>query len=496
LRYNGRVNLTRKQFLTGAAATPFAMATNSVSAADATGLSAEVAAFVATTKYENLPSELIELSKKHILDALGLAVAGEKAESGPIVRRYLAEMAGHGASTVLGTTLAVKPRFAAFANGVAIHADDYDDTQLAVAKDRVYGLLTHPSVTALSAALAVGEPKHISGRELLLAYHLGVDVECKIAEASNPRAYETGFHSTGLFGVFGAAMSAGKLSGLDAKGLRISLGIAAAQASGIRENFGTMSKPFQAGHAAEGGVVAAELAALGWTAAENALEGPVGIFAAAAGGYDAGAIHGKLGNPWSFLSPGVSIKPHPSGSLSHPAMDEMDRLIKANHLTPAVVESIRIGTNKPTLTALIHHRPVTGLEAKFSLEYCLAVLLLDGKAGLAQFTDAAVNRPEAQALLRKVEAYNDPAADAAGADKMHSIITIKLKSGRVIEGSADFAKGSPQFPMSFDEVCEKFRDCIGYGGLSAQAGEAVIARVRKLESLDDISRLTVLLKRS
>jgi 2-methylcitrate dehydratase PrpD len=160
------------------------------------------------------------------------------------------------------------------------------------------------------------------------------------------------------------------------------------------------------------------------------------------------------------------------------------------------VESIRIGTNKPTLTALIHHRPVTGLEAKFSLEYCLAVLLLDGKAGLAQFTDAAVNRPQAQALLRKVEAYNDPAADAAGADKMHSTITIKLKGGRVIEGSADFAKGSPQFPMSFDEVCEKFRDCIGYGGLSAQAGEAVIAQVRKLESLDDISRLTALLKRS
>lgn len=489
------MKLNRKQFLLGAAATPLAMATiRPSSAADTQGLSAGVADFVETTQFTALPAEMIELSKKHILDALGLAVAGEKAESGPLVRRYLAELGSHGPATVLGTSLSVQPRFAAFANGVAIHADDYDDTQLAVAKNRVYGLLTHPSVTALSATLAVGEPKRISGRDLLLAYHLGVEVECKIAEASNPRAYETGFHSTGLFGVFGAAMSAGKLSGLDAKGLRVSLGIAAAQASGIRENFGTMSKPFQAGHAAEGGVVAAQLASLGWTAAQNALEGPVGIFAAAAGGYDAGAIHGKLGNPWTFLSPGISIKPHPSGSLSHPAMDEMERLIKANHLTASQVDSVRVGTNKPTLTALIHHRPKTGLEAKFSLEYCLAVLLLDGRAGLAQFTDAAVNRPEAQALLRKVEAYNDPAADAAGADKMHSIITIKLKSGRVIEGAADFAKGSPQFPMSFDEVCEKFRDCIRYGGLAVQAGEAVIAQVRKLETLDDIARLTGLLR--
>jgi 2-methylcitrate dehydratase PrpD len=315
-----------------------------------------------------------------------------------------------------------------------------------------------------------------------------------LAEASNPRAYQTGFHSTGLFGVFGAAVAAAKIRGLDAKKIRIALGVAGAQASGVRENFGTMTKPFQAGHAAEGGIIAADLAALGWTAAENIFEGPVGFFAAAAGGYDANAIAGRLGKPWTFLSPGISIKPHPSGSLSHPAMDAMARLIRANALKPDQVASVRVGVNKPTMTALFHHRPKTGLEAKFSMEYCMAVLLVDGKAGLGQFTDAAVNRPNVQAMLRKIDFYNNPRADAAGADKMRSFIEIKRTDGKVIIGMADYASGSPQFPMSFDDVADKFRDCAQYGGLSEANAKAVIAQVHNIEHLDDIRELTRLLK--
>jgi 2-methylcitrate dehydratase PrpD len=460
--------------------------------AAAQGVTEEAARFITATGYAALPGDLVELSKKHILDALGLALAGEKAESGPLVRKYLATN-GAGPCTVLGSRLKASPRFAAFANGVAIHADDYDDTQLAVAKDRVYGLLTHPTVTAFSAALAVAEAGGRSGRDLLCAYHLGVEVECKVAEASNPRAYETGFHSTGLFGVFGATVAAAKLRGLDVKGVRMALGVAGAEASGLRENFGTMGKPFQAGHAAESGIVAADLAALGWTAADNIFEGKVGLFAAAAGGFDANAITGKFGKPWTFLTPGISIKPHPSGSLSHPAMDEMERLIKANRLTPAQVASVRVGANHQTMTALFRHQPTTGLEAKFSMEYCMAVLLMDGKAGLNQFTDAAVNRAEAQALLRQVEFYNDPRADAAGVDKMRSYIEIKLKDGKTVTGMADFAKGSPQFPMSFADVADKFRDCAQYAGPPAKNADQVIAQVQHLEDLTDIRTLTRLL---
>ena len=285
-------------------------------------MTAEVAEFIAATDYGAIPAEVVAMGKKHILDGLGLALAGGVAHSGKIVHRYLEQFEGARGkpASVIGTRLRVAPRFAAFANGVAIHADDYDDTQLAVAKDRVYGLLTHPTAPALPAALAVAERDGRSGKDLMTAYHLGVEVECKIAEAIDPRHYQHGFHSTATCGTFGAAAAAAKLLGLSVEAARRALSIAASQAAGLRENFGTMTKPFHAGRAAESGLTAAEFAHLGWSAAPNILEADRGFFRAAGGGYDPAAIRGRLGRPWTFVSPGVSIKPHPCGSLTHPGM--------------------------------------------------------------------------------------------------------------------------------------------------------------------------------
>src|SRR5262249_40527533 len=186
----------------------------------------------------------------------------------------------------------------------------------------------HPTVTVLPAALALGEHGRRTGKDLLVAYHVGVEVECKIAEAIAPRHYDEGFHTTGTCGTLGSAAACAKLRGLDASRIAHALGIAAAQAAGLRATFGSMPKPFHAGHAAESGTVAADLAALGWTAAADILEAPLGFFRAEGGGFDPGAIVGRLGKPWTLASPGVSIKPHPSGSLSHPAMGEMMRLIR------------------------------------------------------------------------------------------------------------------------------------------------------------------------
>ncbi len=285
--------------------------------------------FIVNTRYADLPGEVIELARKSILDGLGLALCGSAAKSGEIVRNYIKSggFAGTGA-TVIGSALKASPRFAAFANGVGIHADDYDDTQLAVAEDRVYGLLTHPTAPVLPGTLALAETRSMSGRDLMLAYNIGVEVECKIAEAIAPRHYEEGFHTTGTVGVFGSAAAAAKLYGLDRARVLIALGIAASEGAGLRENFGTMTKPFHAGRAAENGVVAADMARLGWTAADTILEAPRGFFHAAGGGFDPGAIVGKLGKPWAFVSPGISIKPFPSGSLSHPGMSEMQDLIR------------------------------------------------------------------------------------------------------------------------------------------------------------------------
>ena len=174
------------------------------------GLTREVAEFVVETDYASLPGEVAELARKSVLDGLGLALSGSVAESGAIVERYLRAQGLSGDTTVIGSGLRVQPRFAAFANGVGVHADDFDDTQLAVQKDRVYGLLTHPTAPCLPAALAVAEQLDCSGRELALAYNLGVEVESKISEAMSPRHYQHGFHSTATCGVFALGLGGGE----------------------------------------------------------------------------------------------------------------------------------------------------------------------------------------------------------------------------------------------------------------------------------------------
>ena len=460
----------------------------------APGLTKYVGTFVVQTKYENIPADVIELGKKSILDGLGLALAGSRAESGPISRKYI-EQAGAclGKATVIGTTQKTAPQFAALVNGISIHADDFDDTQLAAAKDRVYGLLMHPTVPVLPAAFALAEQRTVSGKEWMLAYHLGVEVECKIAEAIAPRHYQDGFHTTGTCGPFGSAAACAKLLQFDLSETLIAFGLAASNSGGLRENFGTMTKPYQAGHAAQSGLVSAEFVALGWTAAEQILEADRGFFHAAGGSFDPSAIINRLGDPWTFASPGVSLKPYPSGSLTHPGMTELARLIAVNNIQASQVEKVDIGANHNMTSTLLHHDPKTGLEAKFSMEFCLAILLIERKAGLGQFSDKVVQRPDVQAMMRRINFYVDPDAESAGFDKMTSILKITLKDGKVITGRAAFGKGSPSDPMTFDEAASKFRGCAEYVDWPEAKTERIIAFVRTMETLADMAALTPLL---
>jgi len=458
------------------------------------GVTKYVGTFVTQTKYQEIPADVIELGKKSILDGLGLALAGSRAESGSISRRYV-EQAGvtRGNATIIGSAQKTSPRFAALLNGISIHADDFDDTQLAAAKDRVYGLLMHPTVPVLPAIFALAEQRRVTGKDWMLAYHLGAEVECKIAEAISPRHYQDGFHTTGTCGPFGSAAACAKLLNFDLSKTLNTFGLVASQSGGLRENFGTMTKPFQAGHAAEAGLVSAELVALGWTAAEQILEADRGFFRAFGGSYDPSAIVDRLGKPWTFASPGVSLKPYPSGSLTHPAMTELARLIEANKIQAAHVEKVDIGANHNMTTTLLHHQPKTGLEAKFSMEFCLAILLLEGKAGLGQFSDKVVLRPDLQEMIRRINFYVDPEGESAGYDKMTSILKIHLKNGAVIAGRADFGKGSPANPMSFDEAATKFRGCAEFAEWPTAKTEKIIAFTKSLEAVTDMSALSSLL---
>ncbi|MDB6114584.1 MAG: MmgE/PrpD family protein [Lacunisphaera sp.] len=453
-----------------------------------------VSDFIAGAHYHDLPPEVIELGKKSLLDAFGLALVGGKSKGGQILRNYFGSLGctPGGGVRVLGAAQRLPLRFAAFANGVSIHMEDFDDTQLAVASDRVYGQLTHPTAPVFPAAIGIADTMRVSGREFMLGYHVGIEVACKIAEACSPRAYKNGFHSTGVFGVFGSMAACAKLRGHDTDIIGQAIAIAGSQASGLAQNFGTLMKPFHAGHAAEAGVIASDLAALGWDGAENILEAQNGFFHAYGGSYDPDSLLNKLGQPWTFASPGISIKPYPSGSLTHPGMTEMARLIKAEGIKAADVAQVEVGTNSQMPKSLHYHSPQKGLEGKFSMEYCMAVLLVAPRVGLGEFTDEVVSRPDMQDMIKRVRFYVDPEAEAAGYSKMTTILKIHLKDGRVIPGRANFGKGSPADPMSYGEVAEKFLGCAAYAGWPAEKARQLIEGVKHLEDLPDVGALTAL----
>lgn len=454
-------------------------------------LTRHVAEFITGLRFADLPADLIELGRSSFLDGLGLAVAGARAESGRIVNAYLVDLGfSAGDATVLGTSLRLPARFAAFSSGIAIHADDYDDTQLAVATDRVYGLLMHPTAPVLPAVLALSEREGRSGADTITAYHAGIEVCCKVAEAADPRHYQNGFHTTGTCGTFGAAAAAASLLRLDDAQTAATLGMAASQSAGLRENFGTMTKPFHPGRSAESAILAADLVRRGFSATEIVLEARRGFYHAAAGGYDDAAIRGKLGHPWTFLIPGISIKPHPSGSLTHPAMAVVLDLVLQHDVRPEQVRAIRVGTNHHMPTTLLHNDPNTELQAKFSMPFSVAILVLRRRAGLADYTDETVRSAEVRDMMAKVDFHVDAEADAAGFHRMTSIVEIVLNDGTSLRGRADFGKGSPANPMSWSEVCAKFEETAGHGGLSAERAHAVIRLVEDLPDLPDVGVLT------
>jgi 2-methylcitrate dehydratase PrpD len=206
-------------------------------------------------------------------------------------------------------------------------------------------------------------------------------------------------------------------------------------------------------------------------------------------------IAGKLGKPWTFRSPGVSIKPHPSGSLTHPGMAVMMDLIRKHDLRPERVKRVSVGTNHNMPNALIHHRPTNELQAKFSMEFCMAILLVERKGGLEQFTDEVVNRRDVQEMIRRVSFGVHPEAEAAGFDKMTTLIEVELDDGTVVKGRADFGKGSPANPMTDEELSEKFRQCAAWGGLDGERTKAVLDLAWRIEELADVRELTRLLRR-
>jgi len=454
------------------------------------GVTAEIARFIASTKRKDIPGDVQEMGKGFVLDGIGVILSGTTEKGNRIIRDHVKDIGGKPEAQLLGTKMRAPVRLAAFANGAAGHAMDYDDTQLSSSKENTYGLLTHPTLPVLCAAMPLGEKLGASGKAILHAYVVGVEVECRIADAINPAHYREGFHSTATMGGFGGVAAASILLNLREEAILRALGIVASMAGGLRENFGTMTKPFHAGRAAENGVVAADLARRGFTAATNILEAKRGFYNALARGYDPSRISGRLGNPFFFAEPGISIKPYPSGSLSHPAQDVILDLVKQHDLKPDQIERIEVGTNSDIPNALIHNSPTTALEGKFSIPFCMAIAVLERKAGIAQFVDRKVRDAKTVALMKRVTLYVDDEMERLGFDRARAAVKVTLRDGRVLAARSDAARGMPEKPLGKEGLEEKFFDCASLVMKQPQARRAADL----IWSLDKVANVRTLVK--
>ncbi len=456
------------------------------------GTTAALARFIANADIRRMPPEVIAQGKRCLIDGFGVTLAGSTVEGSHIVREYVKVATDRKEATLLGTGgLKSSASYAALANGASGHAMDFDDTQLSTTADRTYGLLTHPTVPAMSAALAVAERDGASGQAFLEAFLVGVEVECKIAEAIDPDHYNKGFHSSGTIGTFGAAAAAAKLRKLTEAQNAHMLSIAASLSSGIRVNFGSMTKPLHVARASEAGVFAAEIAAKGFTGGADGLDGEWGFFQVLGGGADIDRLIPVLGNPYTIVKPGISVKPYPCGVLSHPSMDAMLALVSKHDLKPEQVKAIRLRAGSNILNPLRYTTAKTELEAKFCVPFLLSSVLLRRRAGVREFTDEFVSSAAVQAMMPKVTNVFDAQIEAQGFDKIRSIVEVDLVDGRkLVQPSDDKYRGGPDRPFTREELHAKFEDCAQLVLTPARIARAL----QLIESVDTQSSLGELIQ--
>ncbi|MDE3074075.1 MAG: MmgE/PrpD family protein [Chloroflexota bacterium] len=442
----------------------------------------DVAGWVAGLALAAVPAVAVERAKAAILDTLAVTLAGSSEPVARLAAKIVAQDGARPVCSQLGGRLRTSAPEAAFLNGIAAHALDYDDVNI--------GPANHPSAVILPAALAVAEAREASGRQLLEAYVAGVEITSKFARALEYGHYQAGWHTTSTAGTMGAAMAAGKLLELDAKRLGTALGIAASEASGLRQNFGTMAKPFHAGHAARSGVTAARLAAEGFSAYDRILESQLGYFAIFNG--PAGAAQQaseQLGRPFELESPGLAAKKFPCCYGLHRAAEGMLELVERAGFQAEDVRQVHVSAPVGELAPLSPERPRTGLEGKFSLGYALAAAVIDRRLTLATFTDAMVQRPAAQDFWPLVHAQ--PHADAAlGRLLTEGILelNVRLNDGASHQIRVEDAPGTPARPLTPEERQAKLADCAGK--LLSESDVASLQRlVASLEELPDVREL-------
>lgn len=446
------------------------------------GTTRQVAEWVATFDGERMPAVVLDRARSAVVDTVATILAGVEEPPSSIAAAVVAEDGCAPVATGLGTGLRTSMEGAALLNGISGHALDYDDVSTSAT--------AHASVVVVPAVLAVAEATGATGRALLEAYVAGFEVLAKLGLAMGTEHYLRGWHATSTLGTLGAAMGAGRLLGLDADSLTDALAIAASEAGGLRQNFGSMTKPFHAGHAARSGVHAARLAARGLRGDPAALEGPAGFFAVLGLGCASPERLGpSLGNPYDLAAVGLSVKRYPCCYATHRAADAVLELRDGHRIRPEQVEAVRVTVPAGGLAPLAHHRPLTGLEGKFSMEYVVAAALLDGCVGLDTFSDAMVRRPEVLALEERIEVREDGSIRGVRTPVDGGYVEVAIRTADGVRAACrvEEAAGSPGRPLSASELEEKFRACAR--GLGHERVERALRALARLEDLPDVRTL-------
>jgi len=404
-----------------------------------------LADWLVASRAADIPSAVRREAARSLLNWVGCTVGGARHEAVESDYVALKPFAGPEQATLLGRRERIDILHASLLNGIASHVFDFDDTHLKT--------IIHPAGPVASAALALAERHRTTGRELIDAIVLGVDVECRVGNAIYPDHYDRGWHITGSTGMLGAAAASSRILKLDAGKTAMALGIAASQPIGVREQFGSMSKAFHIGGAARAGLTAALMARHGFTASIRALEAPRGLLQTYSSKCDWNEISDGLGDRFEISL--NTYKPFACGIVIHPSIDGCRQLCAAHQLRADDIEGVDLRVHPLVLELTGKRTPQTGLEAKFSVYHACAAAILFGQAGEAEFSDAVARRADVIALRDRVQARVDAAIDESAAD-----VTIRCKDGRSLHLKIEHAIGSLQRPLSDAELERKFHGLV------------------------------------
>ena len=432
-----------------------------------------LASYIVTSRIESIPQDVRHEARRAIVNYVGCALGGSVDTAVDRAIKALGPYAGKPTATILGRSEHMDALHAALMNGISSHVYDFDDT---TPKNYI-----HPTSPVASALFAYASVNKVSGRDFMEAFILGFEAETRVGNAVYPAHYDVGWHITGTAGVFGAAAAIGKLLNLEGHEMIWTLGLAATQAAGLREMFGSMAKALHPGRAAQNGYAAALLAQEGFTAGEHGLEGPRGFAAVQAAKYDLSKITSRLGEDFDLRA--NTYKPFPCGIVNHPTIDGCIQIHDEDRPEPATIAAVRLRV-APLVMDLCNQQGITkGLQGKFSVYHGAAIGLVRGKAGIREYTDEAVNDPQIKRVRELVTAVGDPSVTEDQAR-----IEVDLTTGEKLSRFVEQSLGNIHRPMSDKQLEDKFRDQ-AVAALPASQVEKAIALCWKIDELDDVNEL-------